>query len=163
MGHRCCSRFYFSLSSLPIRWQWVGGFLGVFLIIINLPATINPLSDFIQNGRGFTSRDWRTSDAVAYGRNATAGSVICSNQGMRLYFLTDKPVHEIPETMDVVRNEIRNDFSAQLELVIDDLNSPGSFTVWFEGGGLSASVLEDTNIDFQTYRVFSECKCPRCL
>lgn len=142
------------LGCLPVRWQWVGGILGVFLILINLPATINTLSDFIQNGRGFTSRSWQTSEAVAYVRNAAAGSVIYSNQGMGLYFLTDKPVHEIPEKMDVVRNVVRDEFPAQLELMVDDLNRPGSFIVWFEGGGLSASVLEETNIDLQIYKTF---------
>ena len=143
------------LGSLSVRWQWVGGILGVFLILTNLPATINTLSDFIQNGRGFTSRGWQTSDAVAYVRNA-AGSVIYSNQGMGLYFLTDKPVHEIPEEMDVVRNVTRDDYPVQLKSMVDALNKPGSFIVWFEGGGLPDSVLEETNIDLQIYKTFSD-------
>ena len=36
------------------------------------------------------------------------------------------------------------------------LNKPGSFIVWFEGGGLSESVLEETNIDLQIYKAFSD-------
>jgi hypothetical protein len=145
-----------TLGSLSVRWQWAGGILCACLILLNLPATTNTLSDFIQNGRGFASRGWMTSRAVAYVRNAAAGSAIYSNQGMALYFLTDRPVHEIPEKMDVVRNVVRDDFPAQLEFMVVDLNRPGSFIVWFAGGGLSDSVLKEANIDLQIFREFPD-------
>jgi hypothetical protein len=141
---------------LPVRWQWVGGVISTLLILINLPVAINSFSDFLQNGWGFTSQSWQASKAVAFVQNAPSESVIYSNQGMALYFLTNRPVHEVPEKMDVVRNVVRDNYSVQLKSMVDALNKPGSFIVWFEGGGLSASVFEETNIDLQIYRVFSD-------
>lgn len=144
------------LGSLSIRWQWVGGFFGVFLILINLPATINTLSDFSQNGRGFTNQSWQTSKAVALVQNAPSESVIYSNQGMALYFLTNRPVYEVPERMDVVRDVVRDDYPAHLKSMVEDLNMPGTFIVWFEGGGLSDSVLQEANVDLQIYKAFPD-------
>jgi hypothetical protein len=144
------------LGSLSFRWQWISGILCAFFIVLNLPATINSWSDLVQNGKGFTSQSWQTSKAVAYVRNVAPGSAIYSNQGMALYFLTSRPVHEIPEKMDVVRNVVRDDYPAQMKLMADDLSRPGSFIVWFAGGGLSDSVLKETKFDLQVYKAFPD-------
>jgi hypothetical protein len=144
------------LGSLSVRWQWVGGIISIFIIVVNLPNTFNSLSDYIQNGRGFTGQSWQTSKAVAFVRAAPLESVIYSNQGMALYFLTNRPVHDVPEKMDVVRDDVRDDYPAQLKSMVEDLNMPGSFIVWFEGGGLSDSVLQEANVDLQIYRAFPD-------
>jgi hypothetical protein len=144
------------LGCLPVRWQWVGGIISIFIIVVNLPNTLNSLSDFIQNGRGFTGQSWQTSKAVAFVRDAPLESVIYSNQGMALNFLTGKIIYEVPEKMDVVRNAVRDDYPIRLREMADDLALPGSSIIWFAGGGLSDSVLEDVEIDLQVYKEFPD-------
>jgi hypothetical protein len=145
-----------NLGCLSIRWQWMGGIISAFLIILNLPTTISSISDFIQNGKGFTSQSWQTSKVVEFVRDAPAEDVIYSNQGMALYFLAERPLYEVPEKMDVVRNVVRDDYPAQLKSMVNDLKTPGSFVVWFAGGGLSDSILNDTGIDLQVYREYPD-------
>jgi hypothetical protein len=58
--------------------------------------------------------------------------------------------------MDVVRNIKRADYPTQLKLMVDDLNAPHSFIVWFAEGGLSDSVLNEANSDLQTYKFFPD-------
>jgi hypothetical protein len=144
------------LGSLATRWQWVGSAVAIMILVINLPATISSVSDFHDNGKGFASRDWQKSQAVDYVRNVPNESVIYTNQGMALYFLTGRPIHDVPEKMDVVRNIKRADYPTQLKLMVDDLNAPHSFIVWFSEGGLSDSVLNETNSDLQTYKNFPD-------
>jgi hypothetical protein len=58
--------------------------------------------------------------------------------------------------MDVVRDVVRDDYPARLKSMVEDLNMPGSFIVWFEGGGLSDSVLQEANVNLQIYRAFPD-------
>jgi hypothetical protein len=144
------------LGSLSSRWQLVGG--GVFLIILALhvPATTNILVDFRENGRGFTGKTWKESQALAYFRGNMNDSLIYSNQGMALYYLTGRTIYEIPEKVDVVRNAIRDDYPARMKKMADDLGRPGSFIIWFAGGGLADSVLDDLGLDLKVYKKFSD-------
>jgi hypothetical protein len=150
-----CALFV-TLGRLSLRWQWSGGIIFALLLVLNLPVTTASLTDFLEQGMGFSSKSWEESPAVEYVRAAGAGNVIYSNQGMALHFLTDIPIHDVPEKMDVVRNMVRDDYPARMEKMTDDLSKPGSFVIWFTGGGLSDSILDETGIDLQVYREYPD-------
>jgi hypothetical protein len=140
------------LGSLSSAWQWAGGIVFFLLLTLNLPATINALTDFRTNGRGFTGEQWKESQTIAYIQEKADNKIIYSNQGMALHFLTGKVIYEIPEKMDVVRNTVRDDYPDRVKEMADNLGKPGSLIVWFVGGGLTDSVLDDVEIDLQVYK-----------
>jgi hypothetical protein len=146
------------LGNLPLRWQWTGGLIFIFFLTLNLPATISTMADFRDNGRGFTGKNWKESKTAAYIRMAPAGSVIYSNQGLALHFLTGKSIYEIPEKMDVVLNEERAQYNSELELMKDRLGNPGAFIAWFVPSALPDSVLEEVGAPLEDYKDFSDAR-----
>ena len=148
--------FFTMVGSLSIRWQAIGVAVSIVIMALSGPTSVRSFSDFLENGIGFSGRDWQSSQAVTYVRDAPQESVIYTNQGMALYFLTQRPVYDIPEQMDVVRNVVRDGYPAQLNLMADRLKMPSSFIVWFAGGGLSDSVLKEAGLDLQAYKEFPD-------
>jgi hypothetical protein len=144
------------LGSLSVRWQWVGGVIATLLILMNITATISTLSDFFWNGKGFTGKNWKESQAVAYVRENADDSIIYSNQGLVLHFLTGKPIYEIPEKMDVVMNMERPNYNAELGLMKDRLNNPNAFVVWFIPSALPDSVLTELNVPLKEHKTFPD-------
>jgi hypothetical protein len=149
---------FLMFGCFSLRWQWVSGIVFVLLILLNLPATITSLSDFYENGKGFTGKSWEESQTVAYIRNASAGSVIYSNQGLALNFLTGKPIYEIPEKTDVVQNEERTAYSAELNMMKERLGNPGSFIVWFIPSTLPETILEESGTKLEPFLIFPDAK-----
>jgi hypothetical protein len=150
--------FFMMFGVLPVRWQWCSVILFVPLIILNLPATITTLIDFQENGRGFTGKSWEESQAVAYVRNVPADSLIYSNQGLALHFLTGSPVYEIPEKIDVVQNEERPTYGTELNLMEKRLGAPNSFIVWFIPSVLPDVILEESGVKLEPFLVFPDAK-----
>lgn len=144
---------FLMFGCLPVRWQWVGGIIFTLLIMLNLPATITSLTDFRENGKGFTGKSWAESQTVENIRNAPAESVIYSNQGLALHFLTGKPIYEIPEKMDVVRNGERANYKSELDLMKERLSNPGAFIVWFVPSALPDSVLEEISVSLEEFKI----------
>jgi hypothetical protein len=147
---------FLMFGCLPVRWQWVSGIIFTLLIMLNLPATITSLTDFRENGKGFTGKSWEESQTVASTRNAPAESVIYSNQGLALHWLTGKPIYEIPEKMDVVRNEERANYKSELDLMKERLINPGSFIVWFTPSALPDSVLKEIGVSLEEFKIFPD-------
>ncbi len=148
--------FFLILGGLSPGWQWAGGVVFLLLLSLHLPATINSSSDFRANGIGFSGKNWIESQVIAYVRDNAGDNIIYSNQGLALHFLTGKKVLEIPEKMDVVRNTARDDYPARMKEMAANLENPGSFIVWFAGGGLSDSILNDAEIDLHVYKEYPE-------
>ncbi len=78
------------------RMWW--GFVACFLVLICVHAVgaRGSIAQFRENGIGFTSRVWRSSESIEYSKSLPNGLAIYSNGSDLIYFLTGKRAVSIP-------------------------------------------------------------------
>lgn len=89
-----------------------------------------------QEGIGYNSVSWRNSEIVAILRKFDSDAIIYSNEAFPLYYLTGISAYGIPEKLDPVKAEIREDFEPLMEKMRERLSDPNSAIVVFHQGYL---------------------------
>ena len=89
-----------------------------------------------QDGRGFTSAAWQQSEIIAILRKVDSDMIVYSNEAFAVYYLTGIGAYGIPEKMDPVKAEIRQDFEPLMEKMRKRLSAPNSALVVFHQGYL---------------------------
>jgi hypothetical protein len=105
------------------------GALAVSYVVRSLPV----LEEMRLNGSGFNSREWETSETIAWVRALPADTLLYSNEAFPILYLTGIPAYWVPEAYDSVKGTPRPDFEAQMETMRQRLRQPGSMLVVFLG------------------------------
>ncbi len=95
------------------------------------------LTSIRDEGGGFTSRAWRSSDLIEWIDATDDEATIYTNQALVVYFLTKQPAYQLPERWDPVKAVIRSDYPAQLAKIREKLKAADTFLVMFKQRDLS--------------------------
>jgi len=88
------------------------------------------------DGLGFNARHWVLSPTVAWIRSLPPNAVLVSNESFPIYFLTGRPAYGVPERLDPVKGQIRQDFPNALEAMRGQLEKPDAYLVVFHPDSL---------------------------
>jgi hypothetical protein len=88
------------------------------------------------DGLGFNARHWVLSPTVAWIRSLPPNAVLVSNESFPIYFLTGRPAYGVPERLDPVKGQIRQDFPNALEAMRGQLQKPDAYLVVFHPDSL---------------------------
>jgi hypothetical protein len=89
-----------------------------------------------QEGRGFASAAWRSSEIVAEIDNLGSDAIVYTNEAFAIYYLTDVGAYLIPEKIDPVIAQVRENFQPTMEKMRQRLAQPGSALAVFHQGYL---------------------------
>jgi hypothetical protein len=95
------------------------------------------LSSMRDEGGGFTSKAWRSSDLIKWIDSTDDQATIYTNQALVVYFLTKRPAYQLPERWDPVKAVVRSDYPAQLAKIREKLKAADTFLVMFKQRDLS--------------------------
>jgi len=87
-------------------------------------------------GIGFGSATWRQSEIVSRINRLGPEGIVYSNEAYALYYLTGFEVYSIPEKVDPVTAQVREDFQPSMEQMRERLALPGSALAVFHQGYL---------------------------
>ncbi len=98
---------------------------------INLLRSFD-ISNLMRNeGKGFSGKEWRTSETVAALAQLPPNTMLFSNEAFAIYFLTGIPANWIPENYDPVKNQADENYSRRVDLMLDEIVSQDGALVVF--------------------------------
>jgi hypothetical protein len=112
------------------KWGFV--FVLVFWIGLNAIQARQVYADMHQEGRGFASRTFWTSETIAAVKSLPKESLIFSNEASLIYHWTKRSVNWIPEKWDSVRAEPVEDFLEKLSNMKESILQQGGYLVLFD-------------------------------
>jgi 4-amino-4-deoxy-L-arabinose transferase-like glycosyltransferase len=121
------------LMSGPRRLIKVG-FVFVLVLWIGLNAiqARQVYTEMQQEGKGFASRTWWTSETIAAVESLPNEGLIYSNEASLIYHWTKRSVNWIPEKWDSVRAEPVEDFGDKLSTMKESILQQEGFLVIFD-------------------------------
>ena len=90
--------------------KWIIALVIVFFLSAYSYQTWAKVVSFREYGRAFTSREWVNSPTVEHIRKLSPEVFIYSNEMYALDFLADRPVYSVPEKVDPVKEEERENY-----------------------------------------------------
>lgn len=106
--------------------------VGLTLIGVNAFRSQDILLSMRSQGRGFTSSAWRNSETIAVVDDMSSDIILFSNEAFPIYFLTGKPSNWIPEKVDVVKQQEREGYQTQMDLMRETLMQKNGALVIFD-------------------------------
>jgi hypothetical protein len=92
-----CALFMLVRPRWGIRPAWaLTGIAAAILVFAALPETLWTIRELQQQGRGYTSVGWRTSETVRALESLPAGTPLISNEGAAIYLLTGRLTYDLP-------------------------------------------------------------------
>lgn len=113
-----------------LRWSVIFA-LGALVLVSYGGRSAAVLRTMWEEGRGFTNRKWETSELIVKVHEMDQDAMIYTSDALRLYFLTGRPVYQIPQKKNPVRSTPIDEYPAELELMRTRLKEPGAALVLF--------------------------------
>jgi hypothetical protein len=119
------------------KGQWRSQFVLAILLgyLALFSSYVCQSSDLLTNmhdeGLGFTSRAWTTSQTIKAIREMPEDAIFYTNEAFPLIFITGRVVYSVPEIFDPVKAELRPEFEGQMDIMRSHLKQPGSALVIF--------------------------------
>jgi hypothetical protein len=101
------------------------------LVLAKIPDAIRSAAVIHDNGLGFTSRDWRNSETMAFMRSFTGEGIIYSNGSDILSFDTQLPSRYIPEKVSPFTLAPNEAFEGERQQMCGDIVQRGAILVYF--------------------------------
>jgi hypothetical protein len=98
--------------------------------------TAELVQTFREEGRGFSSASWRSSEIISMIGLLGNDPVLYTNEAAAVYYLTGIGAYSIPEKFDPVVAKVRDDFQPTMEKMRHRLTEPNSALVVFHQGYL---------------------------
>jgi len=122
--------------SLPTKIQWAAATILVVLLFVEawpgmLRDSEGKLELMRESGYGFSSRGWRSSEAVEWIRNLDGDPTLATDEAMAVYYLSGVPAIQLPERMDPVKQVERAEYEQELQGILALLKNPNSYLVLF--------------------------------
>lgn len=101
------------------------------VLLSYVPQSWQLLSNVRLEGRGFTARLWEGSELIAKTKQMEPGAILYSSDALRLYFLTGRPVFQVPEKINPVKASASPEYASGMNTMREALKTPGSALVLF--------------------------------
>jgi hypothetical protein len=121
------------VATLPRVGRVAGLVLVGALALSYVGRSLPVLEEMRLNGSGFNSREWQTSETIAWIRTLPADTLLYSNEAFPIQYLTGIAAYWAPEAYDSVKGTPRPEYPAQMETMRERLRQPGSMLVVFLG------------------------------
>lgn len=126
------------IAAFNIEWFEANRVFRYSIIILCLVfISINILRGFdIANsmrigGRGFSGREWRTSETIEGVSQLPADTLMFSNEAFAIYYLTGNSANWIPENYDPVKDQEDENYSQHINFMRDEIISQNGVLVIF--------------------------------
>jgi len=84
-----------------------------------------------KDGRGFSGREWHSSETVAALAKLPPDTLLFSNEAFVIYYLAGIPTNWIPENYDPVKDQEDENYSQRIGLMRDEIISHNGALVIF--------------------------------
>ncbi len=89
--------------------------LMVVFLGLNLLRGVDTANTMRMEGRGFSGREWRSSETIAEMGNLSPGTVIFSNEAFAIHYLTGISANWIPENFDPVKGMMDEKYDQRID------------------------------------------------
>jgi hypothetical protein len=109
------------------------GIVALILVFIGMNFLRSfDISGMMRNkGKGFSGKEWRTSETVAALAQLPPDTLLFSNEAFAIYYLTGIPANWIPENYDPVKNQADDNYSQRVDLMLDEIVSQDGALIVF--------------------------------
>ena len=109
------------------------GVIAIFLVFIgiNFLRGYDVLTSMRKDGRGFSGKEWNSSETVAALTKLPPGTLLFSNEAFAIYYLAGIPANWIPENYDPVKDKEDENYSQRIGLMRDEIISHNGALVIF--------------------------------
>lgn len=106
--------------------------LMVLVLAAYSPRTFDLVKTTREQGRGFTGREWQSSETVALVNKTDMAGVVYSSEALPLYYLTGKAAYWVPEKIDPLAAREIADYPARLAEMRRRLAEQNGYLVLFD-------------------------------
>ena len=103
----------------------------ILFVGINFLRGYDVLNSMRKNGRGFSGKEWHSSETVAALAKLPPGTLLFSNEAFAIYYLTRIPANWIPENYDPVKDQEDENYSQRIGLMRDEIITQNGALVIF--------------------------------
>ena len=114
------------------RFRFVPPAVGLLIIGLQLPATLNWLRQHYRQGIGYSSREWKESETIEQLATKMPSVLIYSNAPDVVYTLLGRPAAMIPRRTMTASNLPNPNFHAELEHMNRTLQAANGVIVFFD-------------------------------
>ena len=114
----------------PLLW-WSFLLCAVLSISVKTPDAIRSAADLQENGLGYTSRLWQTSETIAYVKSQPEKMIIYTNGVDALGFLTDKNSFNVPYKTFPITLQTNSLYGEQMDEMCSQIEEKGALLVYF--------------------------------
>jgi hypothetical protein len=118
-----------TLESPALRWGFV--LLALLAIAIQAPQTVESVVGIRSSGQGYTSRQWQSSQTIAFVRLLPENADLYSNGPDAIAFITLRGANGVPRKTNPYTREPNNNYDAQVESMCTDVEANGALVVYF--------------------------------
>jgi len=108
--------------------------LAVFIVTLSLNETASVVTLLHKSGQGYASFKWYDSDAMAFLRKLSKGTIIYTNQPGPVYLYTGRPNYVMPDLVDPVTGLPRARYAEGVQALHKDVLSGKAVLVLFKFG-----------------------------
>ena len=114
-------------------WLRIGIVLGcIGFIVLNLLQGWGVANRMRLEGRGFSSKQWRSSATIEKVSDLPADTLIFSNEAFAIYYLAGRTANWLPENYDPVKGQKANDYDQQIDAMQAEILSRNGALVIFD-------------------------------
>lgn len=113
-------------------FRFVAPAVGVLIIGLQLPATLNWLQQHYRQGIGYSSREWQQSETIKHLATTMPSASIYTNAPDVVYALLGRPAGMIPRKTNTTSNLPDPNYRAELEQMSRTLRAANGVIVFFD-------------------------------
>ena len=103
-------------------WGKVGiTIICVAFIALNFLRGMDVTNNMRIEGKGFSGRQWRSSETIANLTQLPAEKLIFTNEAFAIYYLVDRPANWIPENYDPVKGQQAEDYEQRINAMQEEI------------------------------------------
>jgi 4-amino-4-deoxy-L-arabinose transferase-like glycosyltransferase len=103
----------------------------LLFIVLQIKETSYLVTDFYNNGRGYTGREWKTSEAVFFAKNLPQGTTIFTNAPDALHILAGIHATYIPKLINPATQKRNENFETEIAQMVQQIERNDGVLIYF--------------------------------
>jgi hypothetical protein len=106
--------------------------LVIIFVFVKAPDAIQSAADIKQNGLGYTSRQWKNSESMAFVKSVAQEMNIYTNGADVVWFTTGKQTRSLPQKVFAITTRINPQYHGEIERMCKDIKENRAILVYFD-------------------------------